>query len=88
MENDFAARATPVLVVCCPFNHIGFDRVVRLRYEFPGEGFDDGGRIYAVGQEVVELGSDLQNACWRALGDDLVCNGCDEGLPVWWWYRG
>lgn len=82
MENHLAASATPVLVVCGPLDHVGLDSVVRLRYKFPCEGFDDGGGVDTVGEEIVELGSDLQDACWRALGLDLGRNGCDEGFPV------
>lgn len=46
--------------------------------------FEDGGRRYAMREQVIELRSDLQYPCRRPLFDDLLCNDLDQRLPVRW----
>jgi hypothetical protein len=59
MKNHLASRLTPMFVKRRPLDHLWLQLVVRLGYEFPGEGFEDCGRVDTVGEEVVELGADL-----------------------------
>lgn len=36
-----------------------------------------------MGQQVVELGSNLQYPRWRVFGHNVICNLRDQSLPVW-----
>nr|POE46839.1 sulfite efflux pump ssu1 [Quercus suber] len=102
VENDFAARADPVLVECAPFHDISFQSIVDFRHELERESLKEhqylsgerslgqsylqnGRRRYAMGQQVIQLRSYLQNPRRRSFLDDLRSNDFDQRLPVRWW---
>jgi hypothetical protein len=85
MEDHFASCFAPVFVERGPLDDFGFQLVVRLCDELPCECLDDRCRVNAVGEEIVELGADLEEASWTAFLDDLIRNLRYESFPVWRW---
>lgn len=85
VEDDFASSLAPVFVEGGPLDDFRFELVVRLRYELPRQRLNDSSRIDAMGEEVVKLGADLEEACWAAFLYNLVCDLRDESFPVGGW---
>lgn len=84
MEYHFTSCLAPVLVESSPLDDFWLECVVGLRYEFPGEHLQDGSRVYAMREEIVERCADLEKASWTSFLDDLVGDLCDERFPIWW----
>jgi hypothetical protein len=85
MENDLASSLAPVFVESCPFDDLRLQLVVRLRNELPRQCFNDGSRVDAMREEVIELSADLEETCGAAFLDNLVCDLGDESFPVRRW---
>jgi hypothetical protein len=59
MKDLFATQLAPMFVEGCPLDHLGLQRIIRLRYQLPCERLDDGCAVYAMREQVVEGGADL-----------------------------
>jgi hypothetical protein len=60
VEYDLAPHLAPVLVESCPLDHLRLQRIVRLRNQLPSQRLDDGCRIDAMREQVVERRADDQ----------------------------
>jgi len=82
MKNNFRAHPDPVLIKRRPFDNIGLQRIVNLGYKFECQRLENSGRGNAMREQVVELGSDLENPCRGVLFHDLLRNLTNQGFPI------
>ena len=61
-----------MLIEGCPLDHVRFQTIVDERDEFEGQCPEDGGRRDAVSEEIIEFGSDLEDALRGVFFDYLL----------------
>jgi len=85
MEDNLASSLAPMFVESCPLDDLRLQLIVGLRNELPRQCFNNSSRVDTVGEQVVELGSNLEQACRTAFLDDLICDLGNESFPVRGW---